>query len=30
MFYLFHFGGVYGFCGQYTFAYGNQFGVHCV
>jgi hypothetical protein len=29
-FYLSHFGGVYGFCGQYAFAYGSQFGVHCV
>ena len=28
-FYFFHFGGVYGFCGQYTFAHGNQFGVPC-
>jgi len=28
-FYLFRFGGVYGFCGQYAFAYGSQFGVPC-
>jgi len=28
-FYVFHFGGVYGFCGQYALAYGNQFGVPC-